>query len=43
MSVVLTLMYFPHRMYDKLTAGATFTVREGSKIVGHGEIRRWIE
>jgi hypothetical protein len=40
---VLTLMYFPHPMYDKLTAGATFTVREGSKIVGHGEIHHWIE
>jgi hypothetical protein len=43
MKVVLTLMYFPHPMYDKLIRGATFTLREGSKVVAHGEICRWLE
>jgi hypothetical protein len=43
MKVVLTLMYFPHPMYDKLTRGATFTLREGAKVVAHGKIARWLE
>jgi hypothetical protein len=41
--VVLTLMYFPHPMYGKLHAGTTFTVREGSKVVGYGTVRRWLD
>jgi hypothetical protein len=43
MRVVLSLMYFPHQMYDKLQSGITFTVREGPQVVAHGEVRRWIE
>lgn len=43
MKVVLALMYFPHPMYDKLTPGTSFTVREGAKIVGHGEVRRRLD
>jgi hypothetical protein len=43
MKVVLSLMYFPHQMYEKPTLGVAFTVREGSKVVAHGEIRRWLE
>jgi hypothetical protein len=43
MRVVLTLMYFPHPMYEKLTPGTTFTLREGTKVVAHGEIHRWLE
>jgi hypothetical protein len=27
---------YPHVNYSRLCAGATFTVREGAKIVGHG-------
>jgi len=43
LSVVLTLMYFPHPMYGKLNAGTTFTVREGSNVVGYGTVRRWLD
>jgi hypothetical protein len=43
MKAVLSLMYFPHQMYDKLTPGVTFTVREGPKIVAYGRICRWLE
>jgi hypothetical protein len=28
--------------YAKLNAGVTFTLREGSKIVGHGTVLRWL-
>src|ERR1700730_18203486 len=31
MVAVLTLMYFPHPMYDRLKPAVTFTVREGPK------------
>ena len=41
--VVLTLVYFPHPMYGKLSPGTTFTVREGAKIVGFGKVRRWLD
>ncbi len=31
-------------MYDGCVPGATFTIREGGKIIGHGEVkRRWVE
>jgi len=43
MRVVVTLMYFPHQMYNRLTPGVTFTVREGPAIVAYGEVRRWLE
>ncbi len=36
--VTLALMYFPEYQYDEVTPGATFTLREGSKIVGYGAI-----
>ena len=42
MMVVLTLMYFPHPMYEQLKPGVTFTVREGAKIVAYGTVRRWL-
>jgi hypothetical protein len=41
--VVLTLIYFPNPMYGKLIAGASFTVREGAKVVGYGTVRRWLD
>jgi hypothetical protein len=32
----LTLMYWPAVEYSTVVAGATFTLREGGSIVGHG-------
>jgi hypothetical protein len=43
MVVLLTAMYFPHPMYDKLKAGVTFTVREGARVVAFGNVRRWVD
>jgi hypothetical protein len=40
MSAALTLIYSPHPMYDRLKPGTTFTVREGSHIVGYGTVLR---
>jgi hypothetical protein len=36
--VSLALVYFPEEPYDEVTPGATFTIREGSLIVGHGVV-----
>jgi len=33
---VLELMYYPEHRYEDVRPGATFTVREGGKIVAHG-------
>jgi hypothetical protein len=38
-NVKLALMYFPECPYDEVQPGVTFTVREGSSIVGHGVIQ----
>jgi hypothetical protein len=43
MRVIVTLMYYPHRMYEKLLPGTTFTLREGAHIVGHGVVDRWLD
>lgn len=43
MTVVLTAMYHPHPMYEKLVPGTTFTLREGRLITGYGEVRRWLD
>jgi len=37
--VKMALMYFPEQSYNEVQPGATFTVREGPLIVGHGVIR----
>ena len=37
--VRLALMYFPEYPYEEAQPGATFTVREGSLVVGYGVIR----
>ena len=37
--VKLALMYFPEEPYNEVQPGATFTVREGPLIVGHGVIQ----
>jgi hypothetical protein len=36
----LALIYYPHPVYDSLAPGATFTIREGAKVVGYGEVKR---
>lgn len=37
--VRLALMYFPEYPYEEVQPGATFTIREGSLVVGYGVIR----
>jgi hypothetical protein len=39
-SATLLLMYYPNAIYDECIAGAPFTLREGHKIIGHGEIKQ---
>jgi hypothetical protein len=41
--VTLTLMYYPRVSYENLKPGVTFTVREGSKIVGFGSVLRRLD
>jgi hypothetical protein len=42
--LTMRLSYYPAPMYDGCAPNATFTIREGGRITGHGEIkRRWIE
>jgi hypothetical protein len=42
--LTMRLAYYPDLMYSGCVAGVTFTIREGGKIIGHGEIkRRWTE
>ena len=36
--ITLRLMYWPGEKYEQLIRGATFTVREGPKIVGFGQV-----
>lgn len=36
--VSLELCYFPDVPYDDVVPGATFTVREGHRVVAHGQI-----
>jgi hypothetical protein len=38
-NVKLALMYFPEYPYEEVQRGVTFTVREGSLIVGYGVIQ----
>jgi hypothetical protein len=37
-NIKLALMYFPKYPYEEVQPGATFTVREGPLILGHGVI-----
>jgi len=32
------LVYFPEVSYSHVEEGATFTIREGSRVVGHGVV-----
>ena len=36
--ITLRLMYWPEEKYEELVPGATFTIREGPKIVGFGRV-----
>ena len=38
LQVELVLIYYPNIDYHKLVPNATFTIREGSKIVGYGGV-----
>ncbi|HTK85343.1 MAG TPA: hypothetical protein VL625_09690 [Patescibacteria group bacterium] len=38
LKVQLTLMFWPGLKYEKIQDGATFTIREGGKIVGFGRV-----
>ncbi len=38
--VELALIYNPHPAYESLVPGATFTIREGAKVVGYGQVKR---
>jgi hypothetical protein len=38
--VTLQLIYAPHVGYERLAPGATFTIREGARVVGFGEVLR---
>src|SRR4051794_21290649 len=39
-SAELELIFWPRLAYESLTPGATFTLCEGAKVVGHGQVRR---
>lgn len=41
--VQLKLIYCPYPGYDALVTGATFTIREGAKIVGYGCVSKGVE
>ncbi len=42
--LTMYLWCHPDPMYDGCVPGATFTIREGGTIIGHGEVkRRWTE
>ncbi len=43
MEIVLSLCYRPSSMYDAVTPGATFTLREGGRVVGFAEVTRRLE
>ena len=34
------LLYYPHVAYESVIPGATFTIREGAKIVGFGRVNK---
>ena len=36
----IALIFYPHPVYDSVVPGATFTIREGTVVVGFGEVRR---
>ena len=43
LEAILSLIYFPHPVYDVLTPGADFTIREGRQLVGFGTVLSWLD
>jgi hypothetical protein len=42
--ITMALMYAPHEQYNDVQPGATFTLREGPRIIGYGKVNeRWSE
>ncbi len=41
--VRLLLIFYPHPAYNALVSGATFTIREGPKIVGYGRVTKGVD
>ena len=39
-TVSMDLIFYPGSTYDRLQPGATFTIREGPKVVGYGTVLR---
>lgn len=39
-TVLMDLMYYPDDAYEPLQPGATFTIREGARVVGYGKVVR---
>ena len=39
-SAELSLIFYPHPAYDALVPDATFTIREGARIVGYGRVKK---
>jgi hypothetical protein len=43
-TVRMTLIYWPNYDYPTVKPGETFTLREGARVVAHGQLkRRWTE
>lgn len=40
--VRILLIFYPHPAYGALVSGATFTIREGPKIVGYGRVAKGV-
>jgi len=40
--VELGLIYYPHPAYDSVVPGASFTIREGDRVVGFGNVKRFL-
>lgn len=41
--ITIKLLYYPQELYENLLPGTEFTIREGPKIVGYGQVTRWIQ
>lgn len=39
----LILLYYPHPDYSPLVTGATFTIREGARVVGYGRVSKGLD
>jgi hypothetical protein len=41
-SVELGLIYYPEVGYESVVPGATFTIREGPRVVGFGKVKKFL-